>query len=100
MRCFIVILCANLLISLSSSFSFVHGQEENKDAKREELFRSITKDISTERPLELKALEIRAKIYEPQVIYILDRVNIDIRFEEDELVFTDRIEQPILENEF
>jgi hypothetical protein len=69
-------------------------------AKREELFRNLTKNRSTGAPIELKALEIRAKIYEPQVIYVLDRSKIDIDFREEPVKFAPRIEDPIRGNGF
>jgi hypothetical protein len=48
----------------------------------------------------LKALEIRAKIHEPKVIYILDRPKLDVEFKEEAIQFTPRTRDPVVRNRF
>lgn len=72
--------------------------DEAKD--RRDLFQSLTQDMRAGNQIELRALEIQAKIYEPSVIYVLDRAKIEIDFKEQDVSFSPRIMDPILENEF
>ena len=78
----------------------VFPAEGKPTPQREELFRNLTKNLSQGTPIELRTLEIRARIYEPQVIYVLDRSKIDVDFREEPVTFTPRIGDPIRENAF
>jgi hypothetical protein len=69
------------------------------EAQRKQL-ESLTQKMGTGAPIELKALEIHAKIHEPTVIYILDRPKLDVEFEEKEIRFSPRIADPIMRNKF
>ena len=76
------------------------ADEPTTAAERRETFESITQELNAGAPIELKALEIRAKIYEPSVIYILDRTRLEIDYREKETGFSSRIQEPIVENLF
>jgi hypothetical protein len=78
--------------------SFVLAQEE-MDQKRKQL-ENISRQMTRGAPIELEALEIRAKIHEPTVIYILDRPKLDVEFDEREIRFTPRISDPVAKNRF
>ena len=76
------------------------GADKKPDLQREEIIQSLSRELAAGRPIELKALEIRARIYEPQVIYVLDRAKVDVDFKEEDVRFSPRIVKPILNNEF
>jgi hypothetical protein len=61
---------------------------------------SLTKGLAKGEAIELRTLEIRARIYEPSVTYILDRTRLDVDYEEEEIRLAPRIARPILENRF
>ncbi len=81
-------------------FASARGEEPSRPAERSEIFKSLSKNLAQGKPIELEALEIRARIYEPQVIYILDRTKVDVEFHEEDVHFSSRIVDPILENHF
>ncbi len=59
--------------------------------RQQESYRALLREMTGEKAIELRELEIRAKIYEPQVIYILDRSRLEVFYSEDPVNFTDRI---------
>jgi hypothetical protein len=87
----------NLLILLLPVCGSALAQEAKS---REELFKDVSKEMVKGVPIELKALEIRAKIYEPQIIYVLDRAKIDVDIQDEKVTFLPRIAEPILDNTF
>ena len=68
--------------------------------QRRNVIEALTGEMESGGAIELKALEIRAKIYEPSVIYILDHSRLEIDYRESDVRFSDRIREPILENLF
>jgi len=89
---FVHLVLCTLLVS-----SFSYAQKIEKRHKRLE---SIAKGMTQGKPIELEALEIRAKIHEPTVIFILDRPKLEIQFQKAEIKFTPRIYLPLVENHF
>lgn len=80
--------------------SFSSQAEESETIKkRRKIFESLSQEMAGE-AMELKELEIRAKIYEPQVVYILDRARIEVHFKEDSLHFSPRIQEVIEDDRF
>jgi hypothetical protein len=73
------------------------GEEIREQRERME---AITKGLSKGEGIELRALEIRAKIHEPSVIYILDRARLEVDYGEQKIQFLPRIQDPIWENRF
>lgn len=88
-----------ILTALLLASSLLYAAEPPA-SNRESEFKNLTKDMMRGSGLELKALEIRSKIYEPQIIYVLDRTKIDIELKEEEQHFTPRIFEPIEDNRF
>lgn len=62
--------------------------------------REVSKDLGSGKVLQLEALEIRAKIHEPTLFYILDKPNFHIQFNDDDIQLSPKIPLPILRNEF
>lgn len=89
----------SLALALASWASPVRGEEPNSLQQRQRLFENLPQEMARQ-AMELKELEIRAKIYEPQVVYILDRARIEVHFKEDDLKFSPRIPDVIEENAF
>ncbi len=87
-----------ILLTLMYSFSTL-AEESKQIEQRQRVFESLSREMAGN-AVELKELEIRAKIYEPQVVYILDRSRIEVHFKEDELNFIPRISRVIEENIF
>jgi hypothetical protein len=79
--------------------SSVVAEESEQIRKRRKIFESLSQEMAGG-AMELKELEIRAKIYEPQVVYILDRSRIEVHFKEDALHFSPRIHQVVEDNRF
>ncbi len=76
------------------------AQGVNLEQKQLEALAKETIGLSPGKLIELEALEIRAKIHEPTIIYILDRPKLEIDFKENEVHFSPRISDPILLNRF
>lgn len=84
------------LVIIFLPFLAFAGEIDEKRARMESLTRGLTKGDS----IELRTLEIRARIHEPSVIYILDRTRLEVDYGEQETTFEPRIEKPIRENRF
>ena len=82
------------------SFAIARHDAAQKIEKRHKRLESIAKGMTQGKPIELEALEIRAKIHEPTVIFILDRPKLEIQFQKAEIKFTPRIYLPLVENHF
>ena len=88
----------SFLILLLVMIPFTSGAADiQKERKRME---ALTKGLAKGEAIELRTLEIRARIYEPSVTYILDRTRLDVDYQEEEIRFEPRIAQPVLENRF
>jgi hypothetical protein len=74
-------------------------QERDIDQRRE-FFEELTRGMTKGQILELRTLEIRARIHEPHVIYVLDRSRPEVTFKEREVQFSPRILTPIVDNQF
>ena len=70
-------------------------QSSSAEGKKPSLARE---EILKQASIELKAIEIKARIYEPQVFYVQDRSKIELEFPERKNRFSDRIEALILQN--
>lgn len=89
----LVIVCFVFFMgSISSSLA---QEVENQQEK----FEALTRGLTQGKPIELKALEIRARIHEPTVIYVLDRPKLEINFPEPKTEFSPRIYDPIVKNQ-
>jgi hypothetical protein len=75
----------------------LQGSEIEAERARME---SLTRGLAQGEAIELRALEIRAKIYEPSVIYILDRAKLEVDYTEQPIRFKAKCLEPILENRF
>jgi hypothetical protein len=87
-----------VIFSTLLSVSLLHA--DPKPSEREQSIRAAVEELTPATAVELKALEIRAKIYEPQIYYVLDRAKIDVEFKEEEVRFSPRNSIPIEENLF
>jgi hypothetical protein len=85
------------ILQIPLSFSVARAEEIEKEQEKME---AVTKGLLKGETIELRALEIRARIYEPSVIYILDRAKLDVDYGEQKIEFAPRIDQPIEENRF
>lgn len=85
-------------LAVLAIFGSAFSQEVKSSKDQEEVFQKVGKELAKGGGIELKALEIRAKIYEPQVLYVLDRAKREIDLKEDPVEFSSRIEVPILSN--
>jgi hypothetical protein len=96
MRCWIH---AFLVAALACLAPLPSRAEEGPDAgRRRELFEQLSREMAGGAVLELKELEIKAKIYEPQVIYILDRAKLEISPGDEQPRFTPRIPEPVVDD--
>ena len=90
-------------VSMFLAFLFaplpIEAEESEALQRRRVIFESLSQEMG-QGAVELKELEIRAKIYEPQVIYILDRARIEVQLREDPLQLSPRIPQLIEEDVF
>lgn len=80
-----------ILISLG-----VTNSNAAPDAQRQKLMEEVSKELSGGGPIELGALEIKARLFEPQVIYILDRSKLDVDLSDEKIQLTPRILEDVL----
>ena len=79
--------------------SLLGAAEKPKESRREK-YEGMSRQWLGGKPIELGELKIQARIYEPQVIYILDSAKLDVDVKEEEVDFRSRIFDPIEENRF
>ncbi len=68
--------------------------------KERQKMEAATKGLAKGQAIELHTLEIRARIYEPSVTYILDRTRLDVDYGEQEIRLSPKIANPVRENRF
>ncbi len=88
-------LLGTILLGLLPAWGFAQDIEEKRRT-----FEPLAREMASGEPIELKALEIRARIHEPNIIYILDRTELELDYREQEISFLPRISSPILEDRF
>jgi hypothetical protein len=89
-----------IVAAVISVFSFSAPLLAAEVDRQKEQMEQLTRGLAAGETIELRALEIRAKIHEPSVIYILDRSRLEVDYEEQTVRFTPRIAKPIRENRF
>lgn len=75
--------CLSLLLGLCF-LAQAHAQEKSKTVQNK-----------NDRFIELKALEIKAKIHEPALFYVLEQPQMRLMFEEAPPAFTEHLTDPI-----